>query len=81
MIDRMKSLKETLENHILSLKGQLEEVKSQQSQIEEKITYTQGRVFELQEVIEFISNTSGENNGTDIQGENTNGSGADSKVG
>jgi len=80
MQERMQQLKETLENHILSLKGQLEEVKTQEKQIEEKIAYTQGRVFELQEVMEFINMTAGEQNGSNSDGNDSSGSGAGSEV-
>mgnify|MGYP000403132159 CR=1 FL=1 len=54
MIDKFKALQETLENHVSQLKGTLSQLESDAESVKQRISHTEGRVFELKEVIEFF---------------------------
>jgi phage shock protein A len=80
MQDKLEALKETLENHISQLKTELVKVEEEKESLETKITYTEGRVFELAEIIDYMNKSQEVTNGSEGQRNDAGASGAGEEV-
>lgn len=80
MQDKLQALKETLENHISQLKTELVKIDEEKDSLETKITYTEGRVFELTEIIDYMNKSQEVTNGSEGERNDVSTSGAGEEV-
>ena len=56
MKEQLTSLKENIETHILQLKGRLYSLSQEEKEVTNKISYMEGRIFEIKEVLQYLEN-------------------------